>query len=60
MILNAHAESVDKDTDKDSLLEDVVINHGSETAPDLAEAVADAGSNGAQAPAAAAVIIVFY
>ena len=37
MVLNAHTEGVDEDAEEDALLEDAVVHHGVETAPDLTE-----------------------
>ena len=37
MVLDAHTECVDEDTEEDALLEDAVVHHGVETAPDLTE-----------------------
>ena len=37
MVLNAHAEGVYEDAEEDPLLEDAVVHHGVETAPDLSK-----------------------
>ena len=37
MVLDTHTKGVDEDAEEDALLEDAVVHHGVETAPDLTE-----------------------